>query len=126
MAGPIEEQTPSDDETQADDQTPSDNTTLMAVLKSFTEEGWTENLSVSEDGEMRCPRCRSLSPPERLVMSHMRRLEGASDPDDMVAVLAVTCPNCEAKGALVAKYGPTATEGDVLLLRAIEDRRPGT
>lgn len=125
MAGPIEEETPSG-ETQQEDHAPSDNTTLVDVLKSFTEEGWSENLSVTEDGEMRCPRCRALTPPDRLVMSHLRRLEGASDPDDMVAVLAITCPNCQAKGALVAKYGPTAPEGDVLLMRAIEDLRPGT
>ena len=113
---------PSDDPTTA----PSDNTTLVDVLKAFAAEGWTENLSVTEDGEMRCPSCRSLSPPENLVMNRLRRLEGASDPDDMVAVLAMSCPSCGAKGVAVAKYGPTAPEGDVLLLRAVEDHRPGS
>ena len=45
------------------------------------------------------------------------RLEGASDPDDMAAVVALTCPNCQAKVVLVLKYGPDATaeEADVLL-----------
>jgi hypothetical protein len=112
---------PSDDPTTA----PGDHTTLVDVLRSFAEDGWKENLTVTDDGEVRCPRCRSLSPPETLVMSRLRRLEGASDPDDMVAVLAMTCPSCGAKGAAVAKYGPTAGEGDVMLLRAIEDVRPG-
>ena len=41
-----------------------------------------------------------------------RRLEGASDPDDMISVVAVTCPRCGTGGTLVLKYGPTAPENE--------------
>ena len=46
----------------------------------------------------------------------LRRLEGASDPDDMLAVLALECPNCGLRGSLVLNYGPTATEEDAAVL----------
>ncbi len=104
---------------------PSDNTTLHEVLAALAEEGWTANLSITDDGEVRCPECGITSPPEDVGVDRLRRLEGASDPDDMMAVVAMTCPNCAARGVAVASYGPNATEGDVFLLRALEDIRPG-
>jgi hypothetical protein len=44
------------------------------------------------------------------------RLEGASDPDDMVAVAALRCPSCKTRGTLVLSYGPetSAVDADVL------------
>jgi hypothetical protein len=105
----------------ASDGVPNDNTTLLAVLDRLAGDGWNENMSVTADGQVRCPRCRTESDPGSVALDTIRRLEGASDPADMVAVLALTCPNCQAKGVVVANYGPEASEGDVILLNAIED-----
>jgi hypothetical protein len=105
----------------AGDGVPNDNTTLLAVLDTFGRDGWNENMSVTEDGQVRCPRCRNESDPGSVTLDAMRRLEGASDPADMVAVLALTCPNCTAKGVVVANYGPEASEGDAILLNAVGD-----
>ena len=102
---------------------PDDNT-LLAVLHSFAEDGWTENLSVTDDGDVRCPSCDTVSPAAEWL-DRLRRLEGASDPDDMMAVLAITCPRCGARGVVVANYGPNASEGDSMLLQALGDQRPG-
>jgi len=110
--------------TSQESSVPNDNTTLMAVLESFAADGWTENMSATEEGEVRCPNCDTVSPAEDVALDRLRRLEGASDPDDMMAVLAVTCPSCGARGAVVAHFGPNASEGDVLLLQALEDERP--
>lgn len=104
---------------------PSDDTTLIEVLAALGSEGWTENMSVNDDGEVRCPQCSTVSRPEDVGVDRLRRLEGASDPADMMAVVALTCPICESRGVVVASYGPDATEGDVFLLRALEDIRPG-
>jgi len=39
----------------------------------------------------------------------------------MAAVVAVTCPRCSAKGALVLKYGPEASGADADVLLALPD-----
>lgn len=104
---------------------PDDNTTLLAVLHELAEDGWTENMSATDDGDVRCPSCGTVSPAADVSPDHLRRLEGASDPDDMMAVLAITCPACSAKGVVVASYGPNAGEADSLLLQALDQQRPG-
>lgn len=110
--------------TSQESSVPSDNTTLLAVLDSLAEDGWTVNLSATDEGDVRCPSCDTASPAEDVALDRLRRLEGASDPDDMMAVLAITCPSCGARGVVVANYGPNASEGDVLLMQALEDERP--
>jgi hypothetical protein len=55
------------------------------------------------------------------------RTEGASDPADMVAVAALVCPRCGARGTVALKYGPEASpeEDEVLRLLDDVDRRRG-
>lgn len=102
---------------------PSDNTTLVAVLHHFMTEGWNQNMTVTDDGDVRCPSCRTESAPGDVSMGEIRRMEGASDPADMLAVVGLMCPRCDAKGAAVVHYGPQSTVGEVVFLRAIEDER---
>lgn len=54
-------------------------------------------------------------------MHALHRLEGASDPDDMAVVVAVTCPQCSVGSALVLSYGPTASGIEADVLRALPD-----
>lgn len=56
-------------------------------------------------------------------MHSMRRLEGASDPDDMMAVAAVTCPVCRIDGVLVLSYGPAASAEHADVLLGLRDER---
>ena len=42
----------------------------------------------------------------------------------MLAVVALTCPNCAARGALVLNYGPVATPEDAAALLALERPAP--
>jgi hypothetical protein len=102
---------------------PGDRTTLTAVLADLAAAGWTGNVSVTSDGRVRCPACRAESDPAEVAVDSLRRMEGASDPDDMLAVMAVTCPACQEKGAAVLHYGPTASLEEAEVLRAIDGQR---
>ncbi len=102
---------------------PGDNTTLVEVLHGYEDAGWTTDFEVLEDGSVRCGTCQVVTPPNAVVIQALRRLEGASDPADMLAVLAVRCPSCGGRGVVVVNFGPEMTEGQVRLLQEAEDRR---
>jgi hypothetical protein len=59
-------------------------------------------------------------------MSSLRRLEGASDPADMVAIVALTCPNCGARGTVVLGFGPAGSPDDADVLGVLRDHRGDT
>jgi hypothetical protein len=56
-------------------------------------------------------------------MSSLRRLEGESDPADMVAIVAITCPQCGRRGTMVLGFGPAATAEDADVLHELIDDR---
>jgi hypothetical protein len=91
---------------------PSDNTDLLAVLERYAAAGYAAHLLVTDDGLVECTVCGTRSRPEDVSAGEIRRLEGASDPDDMMAVVKVECPACGARGALVMGYGPNASPGE--------------
>jgi hypothetical protein len=95
---------------------PSDNTTLLEILDEFAVKGYGGSMWVAENGKLRCEGCHAEFEPSDLYVHELRRLEGASDPDDMLAVVAVECPVCGLKGTVVLHYGPEASaeEGEVL------------
>ena len=102
---------------------PGDNTTLVEVLKGYEDAGWRTTFEVLDDGSVRCGTCLATTAPGVLEIHSLRRLEGASDPADMLAVLAVRCPSCGGGGVVVVNFGPEMTEGQVRLLHEAEDRR---
>jgi hypothetical protein len=102
---------------------PSDNTTLMSVLEGYLNEGWDGELRVVEGGAVECATCHTTTPAEEVVVHSLRRLEGASDPADMTAVLAVSCEHCGERGAVVVRYGPEASADEATLLLRAQDER---
>lgn len=99
--------------------------TLVEVLRELGGRGYGGDLFVDEDdGRICCGSCRTCQAPERVALDGVRRLEGASDPADMAAVLAITCPECGSKGTAVVRYGPEASAGEAILLRHVDDARP--
>ncbi len=98
--------------------TPSDNTTLTAVLAGYENNGFGTAFAPMEDAAIECLTCGTTLPAERFAILSLRRLEGASDPDDMMAVVAITCPTCAAHGVIILGYGPraSATDSDVLVV----------
>jgi hypothetical protein len=102
--------------------TPSD-ATLVTVLGTLAEAGYTADFFVTADALVRCGRCHRDVAPAEMRLEGLRRLEGASDPADMAAVLAVACTHCGAKGTAVVRYGPEAEPQDEAVLLAVDDRR---
>jgi hypothetical protein len=88
---------------------PSDNTTLLEILDEFATKGYGGSMWVAENGKLRCEGCHAEFEPSDVYVRELRRLEGASDPDDMLAVVAVECPVCSMKGTVVLHYWPEAT-----------------
>ena len=85
---------------------PSDNTTLTHVLDELGASGWTGQFVAREGGAVRCTTCAAVLAARDLVVHRERRLEGASDPDDLSLVVATDCPVCGTAGTLVLSYGP--------------------
>lgn len=102
---------------------PSDNTTLTEVLAGYEASGFDASFSVIVGGIVECNSCGSTLAARRYTIHSLRRLEGASDPDDMIAVVAVTCPVCSAQGVIVLGFGPMASAEDSDVLKCLQDGR---
>jgi len=97
--------------------------TILDVLGELESLGFTGQFKPCEGGQVECLTCHRLSPADDTVFRHLRRLEGASDPDDMLAVVGLACPHCSAQGTAVLGYGPEATAIDTEVLELLEDAR---
>jgi peroxiredoxin len=103
---------------------PSDHTTLSEVLGQFADAGFVGQFEVAGGGTtLRCLTCQGETGASDLPDHTIRRLEGASDPADMAAVVAVTCPRCGAGGTLVLPFGPSASASEALVLAELRDAR---
>ena len=101
----------------------TDEATLSAVLASYESAGFGAQFAATDEGQVHCYSCGSNTAPSRVELHSLRRLEGASDPADMLAVAAITCPACAVRGVLVLNYGPDTTPGESDVLIGLEDRR---
>lgn len=105
------------------DPAPSDNATLSEVLDGYTEAGFESSFGAQEGGKVRCDTCDSELDAATVSMRSLRRMEGASDPADMMAVVALECSACGAAGTMVLGYGPMSSNADLDVLAALRDRR---
>ena len=101
--------------------TPTDSNTLGELLANFEVEGYRTQMTARPGGYVLCTSCHQESAAEDMGVDGLERTEGASDPDDMLAVVAVVCPVCDAQGALVLGYGPHANEDDAEVLARLGD-----
>jgi len=107
---------------------PSDNTTATTELDELRRQGYDGDFVIREGPVVCCRGCDHCVEPEQLQIDVFRRLEGASEPDEMSAILAVTCPQCVDKGTLMVAYGTNASELEADLLTRLPDtpQDPGT
>lgn len=94
--------------------------TLREILAMYEADGFTAQLGVRPGGRIVCFNCRHEAPAEKYELVSLARTEGASDPDDMLAIAALRCPDCGIAGTLIMNYGPESSEDDVDVLRALE------
>ena len=97
--------------------------TILDVLGELESQGFTGQFMPRDGGQVECLTCHRLSPADETVFRQLRRLEGASDPADMLAVVGLACPHCSAQGTAVLGYGPEAAAVDAEVLELLEDAR---
>ncbi|MGH9223971.1 MAG: hypothetical protein ACRD2W_09385 [Acidimicrobiales bacterium] len=95
--------------------------TLGDLLAAFEVEGYKGQMAAAPGGHVVCLTCHQESPAAEMRLDALERMEGASDPADMLAVAALACPLCSAHGTLVLSYGPEASEDDADVLAALGD-----
>ena len=95
---------------------PKYGATLTEIIATLEAAGFTGQMAAREAGMLACLTCRQLNPASDFKLGAMRRTEGASDPDDMLAVVGLTCPNCGAQGTAVLGYGPESDHDDAEVL----------
>ena len=98
---------------------------ILEILEYYRAAGFDADAYAVDGGQMRCGSCQSLIAAEHLDIHSLRRLEGASDPSDMVGVIAIVCPVCGAHATAVLKFGPEASPDEIEILQRANDRRDG-
>jgi hypothetical protein len=92
----------------------------MHVLEQLDDEGFSAQFVPREGGVVRCATGGHLFSASSSEPVSSRRLEGASDPADMVMVVALRCPVCDTAGTLTLHYGPDASPEEADVLAALE------
>jgi hypothetical protein len=93
---------------------------LDEILAALSADGFTGSMTPLAGGDLRCGECGQESPAGDFEVESLRRTEGASDPGDMSAIAAITCPRCGTRGAAVLRFGPEAGEADEDVLGALD------
>lgn len=96
--------------------TPAYGATLGEIIATLEAAGFTGQLAARPGGTIMCFTCRNENPATAFTLQAQRRTEGASDPDDMLAILGLTCPSCGAQGTIVLGYGPESDADDAEVL----------
>lgn len=96
-----------------------DGRSLLDITNALAADGWTGQATPLVGGAVRCETCGESTPAGEFGDVKVERVEGASDPDDMAAVVPVECPRCSARDVLVLKFGPEASEADSDVLIAL-------
>lgn len=94
--------------------------TLLSVLGEAADAGFRDQIMVTDDGELRCTKCDTTVPVDEFEVAGFRRLEGASDPADMLIVIWGTCAGCGSGGVATIGYGPNAGPADSKVLDALD------
>jgi len=96
---------------------------LLGILATFREQEFTYDFHARPGGIVECGACHAPHPADTLELHQLERLEGDSDPSEMLAVCAVACPACGVKGTLVLTFGPESTREDDDVLVLLDDTR---
>lgn len=95
-------------------------TTLLEVLAEAADAGFTEQIVVTDDGDLRCANCDTTVAVADFEVEGYHRLEGASDPADMLIVIWGRCSACGQGGVATIGYGPNAGPADDTALTALD------
>lgn len=96
---------------------------LGEAVRELEAAGYRGQMAARPGARVMCFTCRRESDAATVEVAALRRLEGPSDPADMLAVAALTCPNCGTRGTVVLSYGPEAEEDDADVLVSLRPAR---
>jgi hypothetical protein len=96
---------------------------VVEILRDYAGAGFNGDAFASEYGLILCGSCQSRLAASYVQVYSIRRLEGASDPADNLAVLAIICPVCQSRATMVLKYGPDASPDEVTIWHQTKDCR---
>ena len=85
--------------------------TLRDLIERFEHDGYRGQFGAREGGVVRCFSCRRDFAATDMAVRTIRRTEGSSDPDDMLAVLPLTCPLCDTRDARAGVRAGSVTGG---------------
>ena len=100
--------------------------TLVDVVARYEAKGFKGQFSSRPGGRVLCATCRKESEAGTVSLVALHRLEGVSDPGEEMAVVALECPKCQAKGTLALTFGPGASPEDGVVLQQLPDDRGST
>lgn len=101
----------------------SADTPLLEVVSELDELGFDGQFRAVEGSAIQCLTCRTTFPAGDAGSHGSTRLEGESDPADMILVVPVECPHCTVAGSLVLSYGPDAPAEDADVVVALDRTR---
>src|SRR6056297_3259929 len=111
--------------TSATNATPTGAGRLAELLDRAEREGFDTEFDVSDEpsdlDRIRCAVCHHDIAAGSVERVWSQRLEGASDPADMLHVSALTCPNCGAGGVFVSPFGPNASARQAAVLSSLPE-----
>src|SRR6478609_1079972 len=107
--------------TEPDPTNPTD-TALGEVMGNLDADGYGGQFRAADAGQVQCLTCRTVFDASTLGGDDVTRLEGASDPADMVMVVPARCPACHTGGTLVLGYGPDASVDDAEVAQRLTRR----
>ena len=96
---------------------------IADALREFEARGYIGQFVIRSGGLIECSGCGHAQRPKEVPLEAMRRLEGVSDPADMVFVGALHCAECGTRGTAIVNYGPTAPASHAEVLRGLDDQR---
>src|SRR5258706_8213985 len=96
---------------------------LLALLEEFRSEGFTFDFHSRPGGIVECGKCHAQHRADTIELHRLERLEGDSDPSEMLAVCAVACPTCDIRGTLVLTFGPESTREDDEVMELLDHVR---
>lgn len=95
--------------------------TLTQAMARLRAEGYVEDFSASDSGELQCGRCGARQAPEHMSVDITVRFEGDSNPDDEAILLALSCEGGD-RGLYASAFGADTPPADAQVLRRLARR----
>lgn len=93
------------------------------VVRGWIDDGYTVQFTVLEGGRVGSQDGDRAYEPEELVIDHLHRYEGVTNPGDEELLLALSARDGQARGTLTLAYGAYATADEAEVARRLTDER---